>query len=101
MYQTTEKNRSSPDLLVGSSGLAPHSTNKQTKISTKSLTIQFSFSHLYLNVVEFHAAAIRCCQRCGELDLLGQLTPLPTLWFGALNLRMWMTGCVLITPVVY
>lgn len=44
-------------------------------------------SLFYLDVVDLHATAVCCCQRGGELDLFGQLAPLPAVWLGALNLK--------------
>lgn len=42
---------------------------------------------LYLDVIDLHPAAVCRCQGGGELDLLGQLAPLPAVRFGALNLK--------------
>lgn len=42
---------------------------------------------VYLDVVELHSTAVRCCKGSSELDLLGQLTPFPTVRFSTLNLE--------------
>lgn len=42
---------------------------------------------VYLDVAELHSTAVRCCEGSSELDLLRQLTPLPTIWFSTLNLK--------------
>lgn len=41
---------------------------------------------VYFDVVELHPTAVRRSQGGGEVDLFGQLTPLPAVRFGALNL---------------
>lgn len=52
--------------------------------------IQVTFFSLlvnYLDVVQFHTAAVGSCQRSSERDFFSKLAPLSTIRFCALNLK--------------
>lgn len=51
------------------------------------ITTFFRFLITYLDVVQFHPATVRSCQRRSERNVFSELAPLSTVWFCALNLK--------------